>query len=295
MKQILFAIILASTVAKQALSKDLATVKVAELKSEELFDLYAYPVSLESKKESQVYSEITGVIKDLKVKIGQHVKAGDPLLLLQHTRPEYSYAPFHLKSPIEGTVAAIYKKTGARVQEGDLLLHIVNKKELGLFFEIPEAELNLLKKGLAAELEFRLIKEKIPVKISGVSPLIDPKSGTAKAELEWDQNKLKNSLKNEIKSKLYPGMIGRAIFKLNFRHGISIPKEAVSFEKQQHFVRTVLNQKVVKKAVTLGKEKQDRVEVTSGLMLGEIIIVSRNKYLKENEEVKIEKDGSKNE
>jgi len=289
MKQILIGMILATPVLIQALPEKLPIVKVAEVKSEELFDLYVYPVSLQSKQESEVYSEIIGVIKDVKVKIGQKVKVGDPLVLLQHTQPGYSEAAFRIKSPIAGTVADIFKKTGARVQKGEKLIHVVNRHDISIKFEIPEAELSLLKRGLSGLTEFRLIKEKLPVKITGVSPLVNPMSGTAKGELDWSQDKISDALKNEIKTKLFPGMIGRAQFKLNFRKGISIPKESVTFEKQQHFVRTVLNNKVAKKRVTLGKEIQGRVEITNGLSLGEVIIVSRSKYLKENEKVKIEK------
>jgi len=270
-------------------AEEAPTVKVAEAQIQELYDLYIYPVSLESKKESEVYSEIVGVIKEIKVEIGQTVTSGEPLLKLQHTQPEYSYAPFSVKSPIDGTVAAISKKTGSRVQQGDLLIHVVNRKDLEMIFEVPESELNLLKKGTKGEIEFRVINGKVPIEIKGISPLVKPMSGTALGKLTMTEAELSEEVKSRIRSKLYPGMIGRAKFKLNFRQGIAIPKEAVTFEKQKHMVRTIVNNKVIKKEITIGKEIDLLVEVTTGLAPGDTVVVSRSKYLKENEEVKIDK------
>jgi hypothetical protein len=158
-----------------------------------------------------------------------------------------------------------------------------------MVFEIPQAELNLLKTGMAGEIEFRVLNEKLPLHISGISPLVKPLSGTASGELELGE------ISSKAREKLYPGMIGRALFKLNNRQGVVIAKDSVSFEKGKFQVRCVVDNHVVKKTVSLGKELDKKVEITSGLSAGEVLVLSASKYLKDNEEVKTEKGEPKHE
>ena len=290
-KELLILLVLSSPITANELPK----VRVIAAEVQELHDLYIYTVSLESRRQSEIHSEISGTVKEINVDIGQTVRVGDPLLQLQHMQPEYSYAPFIVNSPIDGTVAAIEKKIGSSVRQADMLIHIVNQKDLEIIFEIPEAELSLLKKEATGEIEFRVINNKIPVKIKGISPLVKPMSGTAVGKLAMREDQFTDELRNLIHSKLYPGMIGQAKFKLNSRMGIAIPKEAITFENQRYVVRTIINDKVIKKTITIGKEMDPFAEVTAGLTAGDLVVVGRSKYLKENELVEIDKGDPKNE
>ena len=269
------------------LAEDLPSVKVLKVSLSELYESYFYPVVLEARQESEISSEIDGIVKELKVKIGQSVQAGQVLMLLQQSKPGFSFAPFPIKSSITGTVAAVFKKSGSSVKTGDPLVQVVNHDELSLKFEIPEAELSLLKAGLSGEVRFKQAESPFPILISGISPILNLATGTASGELVWDDKKADT---HKLRKSFLPGMVGRASFKINFRKGLSIPKLAVFFEKQSYAVRLVQGDKIVKKSIKIGKEHTDQVEILDGLKEGDLVVISRNKYLKDGETVKVDKE-----
>jgi multidrug efflux pump subunit AcrA (membrane-fusion protein) len=268
-----------------AYSEELPTVKALVVKASELYDSYAYPVLLEARQDSEIFSEIDGIVKEMKVKIGQRVRIGQTLLVLKQSKPDFSYAPFLVKSPFTGTIASVSKKIGSSVKVGEALIHLVNYDELSIKFEVPEAEMGVLKAGLTGELHFKKPEAPIPVVISGISPVLNPTSGTASGELTWDDKKADST---KLRKNFLPGMIGRASFKLNFHKGISIPKSALVYESKNYAVRIVADGKSIKRIVKIGKEHSDHIEILDGLKEGDQVITSRNKYLKEGEAVKID-------
>lgn len=275
--------------AQAAWADDLPTVHIVKIERRALFDSFLYPVILESQKESEIYAEIDGVVKDSKVTIGQSVKADQVLMMLRQNSPDYAYAPFAVKSPIEGKIAAVQKKIGGRVQKGDLLVHIVNDEDLVMKFAIPEGELTVLKAGIPGEIRFRAIDANLPIIVSGISPLVSPATGTADGELAWGPA-LPPATAAAIRKHLFPGMVGRVTFHVNRRNGIAIPKDALVFEKKTYFVRLLVDGKSLKREVTIGKTLGETIEILTGLNAGDTLITQRSKYLKDGEAVTIQKD-----
>ncbi len=269
-------------------AEDLAKVVVLKAESKELFDSYYYPVVLQARQESEIYSEIEGIIKETKVKIGQRVKVGQVLMVLRQAKPEFSYAPFLVKSPIEGTVAEILKKVGSPVKLSESLIHVVNYDDLTMTFEIPEAEVQILKTGMGGEVQFKHLEKPLHVSISGISPLLNSTTGTAKAELVWNDKTVHSA---SLRKYFLPGMIGRAVFKVNFRKGISIPKTALFSEKKGYSVRIVEVDKIYKKSVKIGRDHAESIEILEGIKDGDLVVVNRNKYLKDGEQVKVDTKG----
>lgn len=264
-------------------------VKVEPIQNKEIFDTFYYPVSFEARQESEISSEIDGVVKEIKVKIGQSVASDQVLLTINHSKPDYSYVPFLVKSPIAGTVASINKKIGSYVKIGDSLIQIVNQSELAIRLEIPQTEISYFKPGLKGQIHISQEKQKLPVSVLGVSPLLNPTTGTSSAELTWDRSEM-NKEAVQLMGRILPGMVGRASFKMNARMGILIPKDSVFMEKKSHLVRLVQDNKIVKRVVKIAKEFADKVEIREGLKEGDQLVVSRSKYLKEGEAVTIMKE-----
>jgi biotin carboxyl carrier protein len=68
-------------------------------------------------KINHVKAPMPGLIINLKIKVGDHVKAGDPLLILEAMKMENI-----LKSPGEGTVKNVKIKKGDSVEKGQVLI-----------------------------------------------------------------------------------------------------------------------------------------------------------------------------
>ncbi|MCB9229963.1 MAG: hypothetical protein H6618_10170, partial [Deltaproteobacteria bacterium] len=142
------------------------------------------------------------------------------------------------------------------------------------------------------EAKFRQIDRSLPVLISGISPLVRPASGTASAKLIFREDDMPEDLRQQLADRLHPGSIGMAEFRLNQREGIAVPRHAVSTERQKHLVLTVSDGKVLRKEVTIGKETEERIEITQGLSAGELVITRKNQYLRNGEKVRTDTDGS---
>jgi multidrug efflux pump subunit AcrA (membrane-fusion protein) len=274
----------------QAFGGEKPSVSVEKVKNEDIFDLYYLPVSLQAVEESLILADIDGIIAELPVKLGASVKKDDLLVVIRQLKSEIYHSPIQIKSPINGQIASVKAKVGGRVNAGDTLLQVVNPAKLAMLCEIPQKDLASFSAGSSGDIAFRVLSPKLlPVVISGVSPLVSALTGTSSCELSWDTKKLSEVDRHAISKQLFPGMVGTVEFKLAQRVGISVPDQALSFEKQSFLTRVVVDGKIKKRPVTIGKDLAgDRKEIISGLAVGETLVVSRSTYLKENEEVTIQ-------
>ncbi len=70
-----------------------------------------------SNKVKSIKAPMPGLIIDMKVKVGDKVKAGDPLLVLEAMKMENV-----LKSPGDGTVTKVKVEKGNSVEKGQILI-----------------------------------------------------------------------------------------------------------------------------------------------------------------------------
>jgi hypothetical protein len=157
--------------------------------------------------------------------------------------------------------------------------------------EIPQAELKLLSVAKQGEAQFRTVDEVLPVVVTGVSSFVDPTTGTATGQLDWEHSKLTSDIESLVKQNIYPGMLGYVTFKLNKRQGITVPNQAIFLDREENKVRVVKDGKSVRVKIKLGKRLDDGTsEVISGLVPGDLVIVTTAKYLRENEEVTVQQE-----
>jgi biotin carboxyl carrier protein len=84
------------------------------------FDLLLEKMGMNSQssgKVNNIKAPMPGLIIDLKVKVGDNVKPGDPLLILEAMKMENI-----IKSPGEGTVKSIKAKKGDSVEKNQILI-----------------------------------------------------------------------------------------------------------------------------------------------------------------------------
>jgi biotin carboxyl carrier protein len=84
------------------------------------FDLLLEKMGMNSQssgKVNNIKAPMPGLIIGMKVKVGDHVKPGDPLLILEAMKMENI-----IKSPGEGTVKSIKAKKGDSVEKNQVLI-----------------------------------------------------------------------------------------------------------------------------------------------------------------------------
>ena len=153
---------------------------------------------------------------------------------------------------------------------------MVNPKSLKLSAEFPSSDINFVQSGVSGKFKTDTQSTlELPIKIVGISPLVDSRTGTASAEFEF----------TDLKKTLPPiGSIGQATFEINQGTVIMIPEASLVFQDGKAMVRVLkgVNQ-FSKKVIVLGEQRDNNYVVKSGITKGEKIIVRSSRPLKEGE------------
>ncbi len=277
-------IVLFSTATMAAVSvppaKDKPAVIVDELKVQEDFKRILVPVKVEAKVRSQVTAEVEGWITKIVKPLGSKVKKGETVLVIENKDPAFTYAAVKVRSPVSGVVSQMDPSLMSKIARGDKLFSVIDASAIKLTAEIPGGEIQLLKQGTLGSYRSDLNAiESLDVKLIGVSPLIDPRTGTASAEMEFLANKKLPVI----------GSVGNVLFEISKGKILLVPESTIGFFDGTASVKVVGKDGTVqKKAVEVGEQKESNVVILSGLTAGDQIILRSSRPLKEGESVAVE-------
>lgn len=264
---------------------DLPQVVLEEISPQADKKKIVVPVKVEAKVQSLVSSDVEGHVTKILRPLGSIVRANEVIMTVENKDPGFTYAAVSIRSPIEGVVSQMWANQMYKINRGDKLFVVLNPKSLKLSAEFPSRELSDLQNGSIGN--FRADRDSevlIPIKITGLSPLVDARTGTASAELEFDQTKLKNLKLPSI------GTIGQAIFEIKRGEVVIVPESSLVYQDGKSMVRVADNKNGFKKReVILGEQRDSFFVVKSGISKGEKIIVRSSRPLKENETFKVER------
>jgi multidrug efflux pump subunit AcrA (membrane-fusion protein) len=249
------------------------------VKSEELFDRLTYPARVTPKVSTTILSETDGIVSKILAPLGQRVRKNEKIMTITHTDPVYQYAPTPIFAPVSGVVSSVEITEGTQVSKGEKLALVTDPAQVRVNVEIPAMDLSMLTRGMAGEFKISGVDKPIQVKVRGISPFVDPATGTATCELE---------IAEKLANPLPAGIIGQVVFKANDRKGISIPEFAVFYRGTDTFVRVVKDGKAKQVAVVLGKRSRGNVEILKGLDDGSVLVERTSRYIMDDEAVSVQ-------
>jgi len=253
-------------------------------KMSDLFEKLSYPARVESKVNASIFSEYEGVVTKIMAPLGTSVHRNGKVVVIKHTDPVYQYTPVILISPVDGVVSQVAVTEGSTVTKGQLIASVTNPKLVRTIIEVAAEDLPLISKGLTGQLSLNNREnQSFDVKVIGVSPFVDPATGSATCELEIKQNS--NLLP------ISPGVVGQVSFKVNFHQGFVLPDYSIVYKGSDTFIRVVENGLAKKIPVTLGKKERGQVEITSGLKEGDVVIERASGFVGEGEKVQVQGQG----
>jgi multidrug efflux pump subunit AcrA (membrane-fusion protein) len=243
------------------------------------------PAKVEARVASLVTAEIEGLVTQIKKPLGSKVRAGDVVLYVENKDPAFTYAKVPVRAPIGGVVSQLTPALMTHVSHGDRLFVVMDPKELKLTAEIPGADLALVQPGAKGTFKQSLDdKTGAVIRVTGISPLVDPRTGTASAELTFEAAKDLPAV----------GIVGHALFETSRGKVLLIPESALGYSDGKPVVKVLEASGVVKKkTIELGEQKESQLVVTSGLQAGEKLIVRANRALKDGEAVDIDQSDAK--
>lgn len=239
------------------------------------------PVKVEAKIQSLVSADIEGHVTKILKPLGSTVKAGETILFLENKDPGFTYAAVPVRSPVAGVVSQIFTSQMAKVLRGDKLFTVINPKTLKLSAEFPSSDLYSVTTGLTGEFKVDSRRDlNLAIRVVGISPLVDARTGTASAELEFTDSK---ATLPQI------GTIGQATFEINQGSIIMIPEASLVFQDGKPMVRVLKGANgFSKKSIVLGEQRDSSYVVKSGIAMGEKIVVRSSRPLKEGDVLDIE-------
>lgn len=222
----------------------------------------------------EVIPEVGGKIVSLPVKIGDHVVRGETLIAaIDQSRPGTPFSNYRLLSSITGTVTSVTAQIGATVSTATPVATVGILDGLQVFIQVPETMIAGLKCGLQAEIRFGAYPgASFLSRIDRLSPVIDPVSRTLRASLKFNRH-------NE---RIIPGLFAQVRLFLEPRpRQILVPQESVISDGGKQFVYLYSQGKVVRREVLTGKSAGDQVEIPSGLVAGEMLVIAGQENLED--------------
>lgn len=267
--------------ARAADEKKPPMVMVSPAKRAELFEVLTYPARVVPKVNANVLSESEGVVTKIHAPLGSRVVRGQKLLTVKHTDPVYQYAPVNITAPVTGVVSLVDVSEGSLIAKGQRVATVTDPNQIRVSVEIAAADLAAIRAGLTGELKLPGLTDPVAVRVRGVSPFVDPATGTASCELE-------TTTAPNTTSPIAPGIVGQVLFKVNNHQGFSLPDHAIVYKGGETFVRVVENDKAKYMPVKLGRRSRGLVEIATGLQEGAKVIERASAYISEGEKVTVE-------
>jgi membrane fusion protein (multidrug efflux system) len=183
-----------------------------------------------------------------------------------------------IEAPFDAVVVDRLVKLADHVTVNQELFRIADFDPLLCKIQVPEKELPRLRSGQPAHLTVEAWPgERFPARVLRLSPAVDATTGTMRVTLEV-----------EAKEKLRPGMLASVFLEVDRRESaLTIPKTALSRESLGDTVYVVNGELAGRRAVKLGYEEAEVVEVVSGLAEGDRVIVVGQDGLSEGTPVRI--------
>ena len=182
-----------------------------------------------------------------------------------------------VRSPVDGVVSNLKAQENYLVDTDSSLLEIIDSNDLRIIVEIPEYNSQSVKLGQSVKVRQDISDDDkvYDGEITKISRLSTTSSLTSENVLEADVKT------KEVIPNLIPGFKIKAVLQLKAdEKNIIIPKIALQSENGKYFVFTIdIKNTIKRKEVTVKNIVGDNIIVTSGLNVGEILIITPDNRL----------------
>lgn len=265
---------------------EIPVVVAKKLERKPLFDVLSYPARVHPRVVAAVLAESDGVVRKVFRPLGTSVKRGERLLEIRNTDPVYQYAAAYARAPVAGVVSQLNVREGSHVTKNQEVLIVTDPTDVSVQVEIAAIDLETLKAGDRGELQINGEDFTRPVEILGISPFVNPGTGTATCELKISREA--NAAKNKT-PRARPGLVGQVIFRANERKSMVVPDHAIFYKDGQTFLRIIDSANVARQVlVVTGRKQQGQVEILRGVDEGQNYIERSSRFVGDGQTVKVD-------
>lgn len=183
-----------------------------------------------------------------------------------------------ITSPMSGVIQHLEAKVGLLVNRGAPIARILKVDKVLAVVGIPESDVDAVRQVKEVEVTIQALKRTIMAKKHFLATAPEPQARLYRLEL---------TLPNPTGT-IRPGMFLRAnIVKERKQNVIRIPLYAIISRDQQHYVFIAQGNKAVQRQVETGIHEGWQVEVLSGLLPGDNLIIEGQRQLEDGRPIKI--------
>lgn len=227
-----------------------------------------------------VYSEVNGTLTTLSVSLGQRVEKDQVLGTVDPSRAGVTYKQSVIKAPVAGTILLLPFVQGSNVSMQAPIARIGLLEDLEVVLDIAERHIGTVGIGTKAELSFKAFDDQVfQAEVIRLSPVLNPATRTLEIALKLQDPE------GKVKSGMFPSVV---LFTERLEQVLAIPRSALLYFGNQAYVFTVdSNGLAQKKNVEVGMQVDDKVQITTGLVVGDTLIVQGQSLMTEGTLVRI--------
>jgi membrane fusion protein (multidrug efflux system) len=187
-----------------------------------------------------------------------------------------------IRAPFKGTLGFREVSKGAYVSAGNSITSLDDVSMIKVDFHLPERLLTHIHVGQqlsAANIAYR--NKNFAGEITAIDSRIDSSTRTIKVR----------AIINNQALKLHPGMLLNISVLLDVENILQLPESSIIPIENKHYVFTEIENKAVRKTITIGRRGRGLVEVVSGLVEGEQVVIEGALKLREGVDVNILSEG----
>ncbi len=268
----------ALTLTTPAVAKDadpLVKVQTYKIEKVNLSGELKFPATVTPLAQGKLTSEVSGIITTVRKTLGAKVGAHEAVFFVRQNQVGMEYNDYAVRSPIAGVLSQLDYSVGQFLQAGTIAGEVIDPDRMKVTLEAPAQDIIKMKVGLKADFSFDSVQ--VPLKITGLSPVANPTTGTSLVELEPVQKATKS---------LRAGSVGRTTVYLPPHNGFAVPARAIMTLGPDTFVRVVdKDDHVHFVKVGVGPLVREMQVIQSGLNLNDEVIVKASGHIKEGDQV----------
>lgn len=226
-----------------------------------------------------VMPDVSGKLTDIRVKVGDTVTRNQILARVDPSRPGMTYETSPIRAPVAGTVTSFPLSVGSMVAPSMSVAKISSTSNLEVSISVAERFISRIAVGQPALLTFDSYPgEVFTAKVAEVNPVLDTMTRSMGVKLVLDPPD----------SRIKIGMYCRVKLITESKSDVvAIPRSAILSRSGQDAVFVVNGGAVELRPITVGITVDDKVEVLSGLMSGNEIVVSGQTLLDSGSKVNV--------
>ena len=181
-----------------------------------------------------------------------------------------------IRAPFDGRVGLRRISVGALVNPGTVITTLDDTRTMKLDFDVPETFLAILKAGLAVSAtSIAYPGVSFGGTVESVDSRVDPVARSVKVRARVPNPE----------GRLRPGMFLNVEVSRDPLPGLVVPEEAVVPERGHVYVFIVVDGKVLRREIAIGRRSPGEVEVTGGLAAGERVVIEGTQMIQDGSTV----------